>query len=1245
MNSFYQIRAITVIMIILFLSTYIFAGWEESEISLENYADSNDYFGCSVSISNDVGIVGAYGDDGDMGSAYIHYKYGNQWSRQKRLTASDRYAGDKFGSSVAIYGNYAVVGAPGDDNSAGSAYVFLLNENGWNQVQKLTAPARESEDKFGTSIAINGHYIVVGAPFSTSKNGAVFTYKLNNSNWEYQSKIMASDGGQFDAFGESISISGNDLVVGASKNDDRGADSGSAYVFRFDGINWVQEANLLASDGLAYNYFGFSVSIDNTTILVGAYGKNTYAGAAYIFEKIDNVWVQKKIVQKPNPAAYEFFGCSVSLSGYNFAVGAYAVYGLTGAVYTYHKEDGIWNYLDYTMDYNRKPGDRLGSVICLKGDQLLCGAYADDEFGSDSGSASSFYFNGQSWIQQRKLFSADVASYNSEYELNPIEINDNLLVIGEPNLYGHGVDGVVNIYNKINNDWVFDSQLVSPKYIPYIPGEKFGANISTDGEYIAVGTCDYDYVYLFKKSNNIWKLQQTIFNENDDLYFGGRLLVKNNKLIISTSLNHLSNNKMFRITTYDLTNNLCVKESDFTFLTSSLHSYSPKVTLLNDYYIVHDFGAHIYVFKKQDNSFTLVQTISGTTFSYSDENSILTVLDGIVSVYKNQDNIFVKTHEYPGNFKVAAVSNSYIAHLENIISECDRLSLFNFDEGRYMQCKYVEFPNLFSTTTYIKQNSFVIDNNTIVFSNPGKIKFVKIPTNTPPSSSDFTKTIVEDGLFTLNATDISFDSDDPTETMHFIKIVGFYKDGTLFFDQNGNDIAENDEQIQIDQVIWKEDLSKIKFKPTANVYGNGKLSLYYKVNDGIDYSTEFNTLTVNVSPVNDLLVINNFDPNPIGCLENHIYGFSGTVNIINNDDPNLLGMNVVIDGYMNGEDELYYNIPPSSGIVLSQVNGTFTFSGSSNYSNYLTLVRSLGFINNSDTPTTTPRTVRITINNESGSSNELSRPIVVIAVNDKPILSEIEASNISYTENQDATIISSTLKITDVDDTSIESATISIASNFVTGEDILQFQDQNGITGNYDNETGILGLSGSSSKENYLSALRSIKYYNTSDNPEDLDRTISFVIFDGDSSSLAISRIIEITPVNDKPIITNFASKSFLEEQSFSISISDLTIIDPDNSNPLDFSMIILSGENYSLNNQQIVPNIDFFGNLDVNVKVNDGVIDSEIYNYTIEILPINDPPVNTIVPSINPNGSIRIGGTLKGDKGLWNDDKDIQVK
>ena len=174
-------------------------------------------------------------------------------------------------------------------SNSGSAYIFEYNGTNWTQMVKLTASDGAPSDYFGRAVSITGNHVVIGAygndDMGTS-SGSAYIFEYDGTNWTQQAKLNPSDGASSDYFGYSVAIDGNYAVIGAYGDDDMGSYSGSAYIFSFNGTNWVEQQKLLAVDGLSSDYLGQSVSITDNYVVAGAYGNDdmgSNSGSAYIF--------------------------------------------------------------------------------------------------------------------------------------------------------------------------------------------------------------------------------------------------------------------------------------------------------------------------------------------------------------------------------------------------------------------------------------------------------------------------------------------------------------------------------------------------------------------------------------------------------------------------------------------------------------------------------------------------------------------------------------------------------------------------------------------------------------------------------------------------------------------------------------------------------------------------------------------------------------------------------------------------
>ena len=441
--------SLAVVLALLLPMAPVSAGGTETKLIASDGA-AGDYFGYSVSISGDTAVVGAYQDDGSKGSAYVFVRSGTTWSQQAKLTAGDDgAAGDSFGNSVSISGDTVVVGAPGDDDngsSSGSAYVFERSGTTWTQQPKLIAGDGTAGDFFGNSVSISGDTVVVGAPVGDGKgsmSGSAYVFVRDVTGWSQQAKLIAGDGAFLDFFGWSVSISGDTVAVGANWDDDKGANSGSAYVFQRTGTTWGQQAKLIASDGAAADLFGNSVSISGDTVVVGAHqddDNGADSGSAYVFERTGTTWSTPAKLKASDGAAADYFGISVSISGDTAVVGSYRdddKASSTGSAYVFERTGTTWSTPAKLTASDGAKDDYFGYSVSISGDTVAVGAYYDDDNGADSGSA---------YVYGERL----------EYTLT-INIEGEGDVSQDPSPpYYQGDDTVVTLTATPDTDWAFD---------------------------------------------------------------------------------------------------------------------------------------------------------------------------------------------------------------------------------------------------------------------------------------------------------------------------------------------------------------------------------------------------------------------------------------------------------------------------------------------------------------------------------------------------------------------------------------------------------------------------------------------------------------------------------------------------------------------------------------------------------------------------------------------------------------------
>ncbi len=370
---------------------------------------SEDFFGFSVAISGNAAIVGAFRADDeirgvDVGAVYVFTRSNGVWKQQVKLMAPDGRTDDTLGGNVAISGDTAVAGAIGHDsngNNAGAVYIFERRGNAWRHQAKLTASDGDAADAFGQSVAIFGDTMVIGAPHDDDQgdgSGAAYVFNRTVLGWEQQAKLTAADGSTGDLFGISVAFEHDTILIGADLNDERANNAGAAYVFVRSGTNWVQQAKLTASDGAETDIFGVRVALSGDTALISARrddddAMGVDAGSAYVFTRKGTVWHQQAKLVAPDGQSDDRFGRDVALTDDTALIGAMQHDALgenSGAAYVFRRVGTSWTLLTKLTADDGASGDLLGWSVAMSHSSALVAAARSDERSDDSGAAYIF---------------------------------------------------------------------------------------------------------------------------------------------------------------------------------------------------------------------------------------------------------------------------------------------------------------------------------------------------------------------------------------------------------------------------------------------------------------------------------------------------------------------------------------------------------------------------------------------------------------------------------------------------------------------------------------------------------------------------------------------------------------------------------------------------------------------------------------------------------------------------------------
>ncbi|MFC1619783.1 FlgD immunoglobulin-like domain containing protein [Candidatus Neomarinimicrobiota bacterium] len=338
---------------------------------------SNQHFGSSVDIHQNTYVIGAAMEYMEgQGAVYVYGQYGTTLHLESVLSPDTAHSIDQFGASVAIEDSFLVVGAPyssNEQNLDGMVFVYLHTGEEWVQHSMLYPGYPIPGGKFGLAMAIALPYLIVG-----DAEGTVVIYKLDNGYWAEDTVLYGP--GFVD-----VDIDGEYAVLGASGDNALGYGSGAAYVYRREGASWVEEIRLVASDGEAHDAFGSSVAIDGEYILIGAgYADGQYSssGAAYVYQRHDDQWLQKAKLSADDGGFNDCFGCSMAMDGQRALVGAGkadATAIASGAAYYYQFDGSQWVQSQKFAPLNLGRSAKFGRAVAIYADKCLIGASEADE--------------------------------------------------------------------------------------------------------------------------------------------------------------------------------------------------------------------------------------------------------------------------------------------------------------------------------------------------------------------------------------------------------------------------------------------------------------------------------------------------------------------------------------------------------------------------------------------------------------------------------------------------------------------------------------------------------------------------------------------------------------------------------------------------------------------------------------------------------------------------------------------------
>ena len=354
-----------------------------------DYKQSNQYFGASLSLYNNYVAIGAYGS----GSVYVFKMVDDTWIQEKRINVNESFF---FGREVNMYEDYMII-SDYSYNGHGAAFIYQRNGSDWLQKEFLEPNDTFEHQCYGASIVISDGYAMVGDSQDKDKgqySGSVYVYKFDGNNWIFKTKLFASDGSYNDYFGSSLAMDSNFLVVGAKNEGSESlykSGTGAVYIFELINEEWIQTKKLKPDELMEGDHFGYSVDIFADTIIVGANTSDemgSSSGSAYIFKCLNQNWIKEVKLVPDDGSTQSLFGCSVAIYDKLAIIGAWGDNNFDGSIYVFEKKESSWSRYDKILDDNVNSNDSFGTSVDIFDRYIIGGSHGMDIDGiSNSGAA------------------------------------------------------------------------------------------------------------------------------------------------------------------------------------------------------------------------------------------------------------------------------------------------------------------------------------------------------------------------------------------------------------------------------------------------------------------------------------------------------------------------------------------------------------------------------------------------------------------------------------------------------------------------------------------------------------------------------------------------------------------------------------------------------------------------------------------------------------------------------------------
>jgi hypothetical protein len=651
--------------------------WVETEILMPDDGHQFNRFGDAVSLSGNTAMIGAHFADGiDLGTGAVYvFEFENEvdWNFKQKLSVED-IGRAWFGDSVNVYGDTAMISGPSYDdeenhlNDIGAVFVFKKIDNQWEYVQVLLGDQPSSYDRFGESISLFDDQAIISKINNSENKGEAIVFEFINNEWTQIESLNHASIESNDQYGYSVSISGTLAVIGAPRDDDNGENSGAAYVFKKVMGSWVFEEKIISTDGSEYDQFGSHVRISGSEIFVGAKGYDstkTNAGSVYVYQNTKNKWSQTNQIFIPDPISEDEFGSFLGVSAGKLIVGSNR-----GTVYSFNSMKSNWAFSEKLTVEAGSTYDRFGNSVSIFGDFAAVGSYKDDDNGPNSGSVYIYeYTTLKGWVQKVIIHASDATGH--DYFGSSVHLSENRLIVGAENADNNEFSsGAVYVFDLENNVWSQTTKLTGDNFSS---ADNYGASVSYSNNHILVGASGENSqegsVYIYELVNNMWqfgsKLQPTEGRTNG--HFGTSVSLSGNLALIGASGEEAGLNSGGAAYIFENTNDEWSFKQRLVELSSdSRERFGNSVSLSGDRALIGASQADLnginnsgaaYIFERDDDIWNMTQKLTAPD---SD-----TLLDFGINVSLESDLLIVGASGYRTDSDSTRTGAAFVYYLDN----------------------------------------------------------------------------------------------------------------------------------------------------------------------------------------------------------------------------------------------------------------------------------------------------------------------------------------------------------------------------------------------------------------------------------------------------------------------------------------------------------------------------------------------------------------------------------------------------